>query len=256
MPPTGEDRQEPRKRGATAGSRVTWVAFGKAQLTAVFSASPSAMASSGDSSTTSRPPPSSGTRITMPRPSLVTSSGPSPVRGFIAAIRHPLSCLGAAGTSRGLRHPLRFPAGPASHNHVDQYLYYPEFRPAVLTISVPADASLSGECQARLGSGGEIGALTDHLRGSSGEGGAAPGPAETRDHRAATLAFLRQEQPTYQGRRVRPPRRRPPRRAVPRAPRRCARPRRRGRSAPAAGSFRPRRARRPFRSGTRRSGRG
>jgi len=180
VPPTGEDRQEPRKRGATAGSRVTWVAFGKAQLTAVFSASPSAMASSGDSSTTSRPPPSSGTRITMPRPSLVTSSGPSPVRGFIAAIRHPLSCLGAAGTSRGLRHPLRFPAGPASHNHVDQYLYYPEFRPAVLTISVPADASLSGECQARLGSGGEIGALTDHLRGSSGEGGAAPGPAETR----------------------------------------------------------------------------
>src|SRR5258708_35026564 len=74
----------------------------------------------------------------MPRPSLVTSSGPSPVRGFIAAIRHPLSCLGAAGTSRGLRHLLRFLAGPASHNHVDQYLYYPEFRPAVLTISVPA----------------------------------------------------------------------------------------------------------------------
>ena len=38
------------------------------------------------SSTTRRPPPSSGTRITMPRPSLVTSSGPSPVRGFMAAI--------------------------------------------------------------------------------------------------------------------------------------------------------------------------
>src|SRR5690606_10389480 len=33
-------------------------------------------------------PPSRGTRMTMPRPSLVTSSGPSPVRGFIAAIRH------------------------------------------------------------------------------------------------------------------------------------------------------------------------
>jgi hypothetical protein len=38
----------------------------------------------------------------------------------------------------GLRHLVRFLAGPASHNHVDQYLYYPEFRPAVLTISVPA----------------------------------------------------------------------------------------------------------------------
>ena len=46
-------------------------------------------ASSGVSSTTSRPPPSSGTRITMPRPSLVTSSGPSPVRGFMAAMRFP-----------------------------------------------------------------------------------------------------------------------------------------------------------------------
>ena len=28
--------------------------------------------------------------MTIPRPSLVTSSGPSPVRGFIAAISHPL----------------------------------------------------------------------------------------------------------------------------------------------------------------------
>ncbi len=58
--------------------------------TADFRASPSLTASSAESSTTSRPPPSSGTRITMPRPSLVTSSGPSPVRGFIAAILHPL----------------------------------------------------------------------------------------------------------------------------------------------------------------------
>jgi hypothetical protein len=32
---------------------------------------------------------------------LVTSSGPSPVRGFIAAIRHPLSYLGAAATHGG-----------------------------------------------------------------------------------------------------------------------------------------------------------
>src|SRR6185312_12400551 len=55
-----------------------------------FRASPRAPASSALSSTTSRPPPSSGTRITMPRPSLTTSSGPSPVRGFIAAMRIPL----------------------------------------------------------------------------------------------------------------------------------------------------------------------
>ena len=36
----------------------------------------------------------------------------------------------------GLRRLLGCLAGPASHNGVDQYLYYPEFRPAVLTISV------------------------------------------------------------------------------------------------------------------------
>src|SRR5947208_4537663 len=51
-----------------------------------MSAFPRALASSAVISTTSRPPPSSGTRITMPRPSLVTSRGPSPVRGFMAAI--------------------------------------------------------------------------------------------------------------------------------------------------------------------------
>jgi hypothetical protein len=44
-------------------------------------------ASAALSSTTSRPPPSSGTRMIKLRPSLVTSIGPSPVRGFIAAIR-------------------------------------------------------------------------------------------------------------------------------------------------------------------------
>src|SRR3954469_25557886 len=59
------------------------------QPTADFKASPRLVASSGVSSTTRRPPPSSGTRITMPRPSLVTSSGPSPVRGFMAAIDQP-----------------------------------------------------------------------------------------------------------------------------------------------------------------------
>src|SRR6185312_6344703 len=60
------------------------------QPTTFLRASPRAPASSADNSTTSRPPPSSGTRMTMPRPSLVTSSGPSPVRGFIAAMLSPL----------------------------------------------------------------------------------------------------------------------------------------------------------------------
>src|SRR6266702_1184244 len=112
--------------GPAAGSRNTAVAMGKAQPTADFSALPSAVASSGDSSTTSRPPPSSGTRITMPRPSLVTSSGPSPVRGFIAAILHPLPAAGPQGTSpEAYGTGARYLAGPASHIHVYQYLYYP-----------------------------------------------------------------------------------------------------------------------------------
>src|SRR5438309_6746161 len=76
------------------------MSIGKAQPVAFFSASESWDASSADNSTTRRPPPSSGTRITMPRPSFVTSSGPSPVRGFIAAILHPLSC---PGPHEGLR---------------------------------------------------------------------------------------------------------------------------------------------------------
>src|SRR5215203_2475665 len=66
--------------------------------TTSFSAPASSAASAALSSTTSRPPPSSGTRMTIPRPSLVTSIGPSPVRGFIAAIAHPLcdpACSGA-----------------------------------------------------------------------------------------------------------------------------------------------------------------
>src|SRR5690606_11483206 len=69
------------------------------QPTAGLRASPSALASTGVISTTSRPPPSDGTRMTMPRPSLVTSSGPSPVRGFIAAISPP------SGSRGGSSHP-------------------------------------------------------------------------------------------------------------------------------------------------------
>src|SRR5690606_29870242 len=56
------------------------------QLVASCRAAPRSLASSAVSSTTSRPPPSSGTRITRPLPSFVTSRGPSPVRGFMAAI--------------------------------------------------------------------------------------------------------------------------------------------------------------------------
>ena len=73
---------------------------------ALFKASPSAPASSGVISTTRRPPPSSGIRMMMPRPSLVTSSGPSPVLGFMAAIRRPLSLFADAGLA-GLGQPSR-----------------------------------------------------------------------------------------------------------------------------------------------------
>src|SRR4051794_11028319 len=71
------------------------------QPTTWWSASPRALASSALSSTTRRPPPSRGTRITMPRPSFVTSSGPSPVRGFIAAMRTPLPVIDAPLLRRG-----------------------------------------------------------------------------------------------------------------------------------------------------------
>ena len=50
-------------------------------------ASASSAASCAFSSMTSRPPPSLGIRMTIPRPSALTSRGPSPVRGFIAAMR-------------------------------------------------------------------------------------------------------------------------------------------------------------------------
>src|SRR6266545_3020073 len=112
-------------------TRATWPRGTRYQPAADLSASPSAFASSGVISTTSRPPPSSGTRMTMPRPSLVTSSGPSPVRGFIAAILHPLPAAGPQGSSPeayGTGAPV--PAGPASHNHVYQYLYYPSVPPS------------------------------------------------------------------------------------------------------------------------------
>ncbi len=46
------------------------------------------VASSSFNSRTSLPPPSTGIRTTIPRPSRSTSRGPSPVRGFMAAMLH------------------------------------------------------------------------------------------------------------------------------------------------------------------------
>ena len=100
------DGSGPGPQGARVGAGRRGDALG--QPIAVFRASPSAPASSADSSTTSRPPPSSGTRMTMPRPSLVTSSGPSPVRGFMAAMLAPFaekhaSCGASTGMNRSAR---------------------------------------------------------------------------------------------------------------------------------------------------------
>src|SRR3954452_19598390 len=98
-------------------TRARWPRGTRYQPAADLSASPSAFASSGVISTTSRPPPSSGTRMTMPRPSLVTSSGPSPVRGFMAAMRTPLPGCVEGGPIiphfRGL--PDIDPVAPSAH---------------------------------------------------------------------------------------------------------------------------------------------
>src|SRR5262249_39757797 len=96
--------------------------------------SPSLAASSAVSSTTSRPPPSSGTRMTMPRPSLVTSSGPSPVRGFIAAILPSPS----ARTHHVLQARVRLRAvEPARHNRFYLSPYYPVFGSRMVMIGHP-----------------------------------------------------------------------------------------------------------------------
>ena len=69
-----------------------------------------------------------GTRITMPRPSLVTSSGPSPVRGFIAAILHPFFPGFRAGLFWLHASAVLAPAAePASLNRLCQSPYYPVF---------------------------------------------------------------------------------------------------------------------------------
>jgi hypothetical protein len=69
--------------------------------------------------------------MTMPRPSLVTSSGPSPVRGFIAAILPSPSSRLQALRRCGTPHPqttILVPAAkPASHNRFYPSPYYPVF---------------------------------------------------------------------------------------------------------------------------------
>jgi hypothetical protein len=82
--------------------------------------------------------------MTMPRPSLVTSSGPSPVRGFIAAILpspssglcHP-ACADTAryGTAYAIT-PART-VEPASHNRFYLSPYYPVFGTRMVMIGNP-----------------------------------------------------------------------------------------------------------------------
>src|SRR6516165_12672215 len=117
---------------AGAGIAVSRISIGKAQPVADFRAAESCAASSADNSTTRRPPPSSGTRITMPRPSFVTSSGPSPVRGFIAAILHPLSC---PGPHEGLRRgpPPETPATAAGFGRFTAV----SIRTSIIRVSAP-----------------------------------------------------------------------------------------------------------------------
>jgi hypothetical protein len=85
--------------------------------------------------------------MTMPRPSLVTSSGPSPVRGFIAAILYPLSSAAhrAAGFGIGIPGTARAAAPasavePASHNRFYPSPYYPVFGTRMVMIGHPARA--------------------------------------------------------------------------------------------------------------------
>jgi hypothetical protein len=58
---------------------------------------------------------------------LVTSSGPSPVRGFIAAILHPLPRAHARFPGEPACLVPVLAAEPVSHNRVDPSPYYPVF---------------------------------------------------------------------------------------------------------------------------------
>jgi hypothetical protein len=82
--------------------------------------------------------------MTMPRPSLVTSSGPSPVRGFIAAIL-PSPSSGLPPHSPAGHNPSRpctrhYPVPtvePASHNRFYLSPYYPVFGSRMVMIGHP-----------------------------------------------------------------------------------------------------------------------
>src|SRR6218665_3777186 len=78
-----KDRATPQPHRHTPPSR------GYAGLTILLSTSWSSRASASFTDTTSRPPPSRGTRTMITRPSFTASIGPSPVRGFMAAIAYP-----------------------------------------------------------------------------------------------------------------------------------------------------------------------
>src|SRR5438876_958354 len=91
-----------------------WPRGTRYQPAADLSASPSAFASSGVISTTSRPPPSSGTRMTMPRP----RGGRAPVASLVRLLA-PLGIAAPAvrtAVSRMVRqgwlHPMRLATGP------------------------------------------------------------------------------------------------------------------------------------------------
>ena len=75
----------------------------------------------------------------MPRPSLVTSSGPSPVRGFIAAILpSPSSGSYRARRTGSAYAAIAVPAvKPASHNRFYLSPYYPVFGSRLVMIADP-----------------------------------------------------------------------------------------------------------------------
>ncbi len=119
-PDAPRDRTAPARQAGGLTGRVVGrgVTASWAPQTTALRASPSSPASAGVISTTRRPPPSSGTRMTIPRPSLVTSKGPSPVRGFIAAIQPLLCCRGrgrppSRGRPRGAVGGCRGPLSPS-----------------------------------------------------------------------------------------------------------------------------------------------
>ena len=111
------------------------------QPTTFLNASPSAVASSAESPPPAGRHPPSGTRITMPRPSLVTSSGPSPVRASSPPCpvlpSHVLHVQGTGGQPPRMRRrePRHRSTGPARHRRTDrvatsyQQMIFPDEHP-------------------------------------------------------------------------------------------------------------------------------